>query len=104
MPKAVSRAHIPIYVNYDLYEIITGITGITIVFCHTLVVGYDVSTYKRTKMIDVTDPLLSELADHFVELHNVGGIELEQWETAHKFVKHFYNTEEYVEIRIGSKK
>jgi hypothetical protein len=55
-------------------------------------------------MIDVTDPLLSELADHFVELHNVGGIELEQWETAHKFVKHFYNTEEYVEIRIGSKK
>jgi hypothetical protein len=55
-------------------------------------------------MIDVTDPLLSELADHFVELHGCGGIELEQWETAHKFVKHFYNTEEYVEIRIGSKK
>ena len=78
--------------------------GITIVFCHTLMVGYEVSTYKRTNMIDVTDPLLSELADHFVELHNVGGIELEQWETAHKFVKHFYNTEEYVEIRIGSKK
>ena len=67
-------------------------------------VGYEVSTYKRTNMIDVTDPLLSELADHFVELHNVGGIELEQWETAHKFVKHFYNTEEFVEIRIGSKK
>jgi hypothetical protein len=78
--------------------------GITIVFCHTLVIGYEVSTYKRTEMIDTTDPLLSELADHFVELHNVGGIELEQWETAHKFVKHFYNTEEYVEIRIGSKK
>jgi hypothetical protein len=72
--------------------------------CHTLVVGYEVSTYKRTKMIDVTDPLLSELADHFVELHDCGGIELEQWETAHKFVKHFYNTEEVVEIRIGSKK
>ena len=104
MPKALARAHIPIYVNYDLYENITRITAITIVFCHTLVVGYEVSTYKRTKMIDVTDPLLSELADHFVELHDCGGIELEQWETAHKFVKHFYNTEEYVEIRIGSKK
>ena len=67
-------------------------------------VGYEVSTYKRINMIDVTDPLLSELADHFVELHDCGGIELEQWETAHKFVKHFYNTEEVVEIRIGSKK
>ena len=72
--------------------------------CHTLVVGYEVSTYKRTKMIDTTDPLLNELAYHFVDLHNVGGIELEQWDTAYQFVKHFYNTEEVVEIRIGSKK
>jgi hypothetical protein len=55
-------------------------------------------------MIDVTDPLLSELADHFVELHNVGGIELEQWETAHQFVRNFYHTEEYVQIVIGGKK
>jgi hypothetical protein len=55
-------------------------------------------------MIDTTDPRLSELADHFVELHNVGGIELEQWDTAYQFVKLFYNTEEVVEIRIGSKK
>jgi peptidase E len=55
-------------------------------------------------MIDTTDPLLSELADHFVELHNVGGIELEQWETAHQFVKHFYNTEEMVQIIIREKK
>lgn len=55
-------------------------------------------------MIDTTDPRLSELADHFVELHNCGGIELEQWDTAYQFVKHFYNTEEVVEIRIGSKK
>jgi hypothetical protein len=78
--------------------------GITIVFCHTLVVGYEVSTYKRTEMIDVTDPLLSELADHFVELHGVGGIELEQWETAYKFVKHFYHTEEMVQIIIREKK
>jgi hypothetical protein len=78
--------------------------GITIVFCHTYVVGYEVSTYKRTIMIDTTDELLNELAYHFVDLHNVGGIELEQWDTAYQFVKHFYNTEEVVEIRIGSKK
>jgi len=55
-------------------------------------------------MIDTTDPLLSELADHFVELHNVGGIELEQWETAYQFVKHFYHTEEMVQIIIREKK
>jgi hypothetical protein len=55
-------------------------------------------------MIDVTDPLLSELADHFVELHNVGGIELEQWETAYNFVKKFYDTEEMVQIVIREKK
>jgi hypothetical protein len=68
------------------------------------VIGYKVSTYKRTKMIDVTDPLLSELADHFVELHNVGGIELEQWQTAYEFVKIYYNTEEMVQIVIREKK
>jgi hypothetical protein len=68
------------------------------------VVGYEVSTYKRTNMIDVTDPLLSELADHFVELHGCGGIELEQWETAYQFVKKFYNTEEIVQIIIREKK
>jgi hypothetical protein len=68
------------------------------------VVGYTVSTYKRTNMIDVTDPLLSELADHFVELHGCGGIELEQWETAYQFVKKFYNTEEIVQIIIRDKK
>ena len=67
-------------------------------------VGYDVSTYKRINMIDVTDPLLSELADHFVELHGCGGIELEQWETAYQFVKKFYNTEEIVQIIIREKK
>ena len=67
-------------------------------------VGYEVSTYKRTNMIDVTDPLLSELADHFVELHGCGGIELEQWETAYQFVKKFYNTEEIVQIIIRDKK
>ena len=55
-------------------------------------------------MIDTTDELLNELAYHFVDLHNVGGIELEQWDTAYKFVKHFYNTEEQVQIIIGSKK
>ena len=55
-------------------------------------------------MIDTTDPRLSELADHFVELHGVGCIELEQWETAYKFVKHFYNSEEQVQIIIREKK
>jgi hypothetical protein len=48
--------------------------------------------------------LASQLADDLVELHNVGGIELEQWQTAYEFVKIYYNTEEVVEIRIGSKK
>lgn len=66
--------------------------------------GYKVSTYKRKRMIDTKDPLLNELAFHFVDLHNVGGIELEQWDTAYQFVKHFYNTEEQVQIIIGSKK
>jgi hypothetical protein len=55
-------------------------------------------------MTDENYNLLSTLADDFVELHRVGGIELEQWETAHKFVKLFYHTEEVVEIRIGSKR
>ena len=55
-------------------------------------------------MTDENFKILSTLADEIVELHNVGGIELEQWETAHKFVKLFYNTEEVVEIRIGSKR
>jgi len=55
-------------------------------------------------MIDTTDPLLNELAFHFVDLHNVGGIELEQWDTAYQFVKHFYNTEEMVQIVIREKK
>lgn len=48
--------------------------------------------------------LASKLADDLVELHNVGGIELEQWDTALEFVKIYYNVEEVVEIRIGSKK
>jgi hypothetical protein len=55
-------------------------------------------------MIDTDNPLLQTLADDFVELHNVGGIELEQWETAYKFVKHFYHTEEMVQIIIRGKK
>ncbi len=55
-------------------------------------------------MIDTDNQLLQTLADDFVDLHNVGGIELEQWETAYNFVKHFYHTEEVVEIRIRGKK
>ena len=65
-------------------------------------IGYKVSTYKRNKMD--YKALASQLADDLVELHNVGGIELEQWQTAYEFVKIYYNTEEVVEIRIGSKK
>ena len=55
-------------------------------------------------MIDTNDELLNELAYHFVDLHNVGGIELEQWETAYNFVKKFYDTEEMVQIVIREKK
>jgi hypothetical protein len=65
-------------------------------------VGYKVSTYKRNKMN--YKALASQLADDLVELHNVGGIELEQWQTAYEFVKIYYNTEEVIEIRIGSKR
>jgi len=65
-------------------------------------IGYKVSAYKRNKMD--YKALASQLADDLVELHNVGGIELEQWDTAYQFVKHFYNTEEQVQIIIGSKK
>ena len=72
--------------------------------CHTYVIGYDVSTYKRTKMIDTDNPLLQTLADDFVDLHKVGGIELEQWETAYNFVKHFYHTEEMIQIIIREKR
>ena len=67
-------------------------------------IGYTVSTYKRKQMIDTTNPLLEQLAFEIADLHNVGGIELEQWETAYKFVKHFYHTEEMVQIIIRSKK
>lgn len=55
-------------------------------------------------MIDTTNPLLERLAFEIADLHNVGGIELEQWDTAYEFVKHFYNTEEMVQIVIRSKK
>jgi hypothetical protein len=65
-------------------------------------IGYKVSAYKRNKMD--YKALASQLADDLVELHNVGGIELEQWQTAYEFVKIYYNTEEVVEIRIGSKR
>jgi hypothetical protein len=48
--------------------------------------------------------LTSQLADDLVELHNVGGIELEHWNTAYEFVKIYYNTEEMVQIVIREKK
>ena len=43
-----------------------------------------------------------KLADELVELHRVGGIELEQWATALKLVEHFYNV--YTNVTIGKKK
>jgi hypothetical protein len=55
-------------------------------------------------MIDTTNPLLEKLAFEIADLHNVGGIELEQWQTAYEFVKHFYHTEEMVQIVIRGKK
>jgi hypothetical protein len=48
--------------------------------------------------------LLEKLADEIAELHNVGGIELEQWDTAYQFVKVYYNTEEMVQIAIRGKR
>ena len=65
-------------------------------------IGYKVSAYKRNKM-DYKN-LASQLADDLVELHNVGGIELEQWQTAYEFVKIYYHTEEMVQIVIREKK
>jgi hypothetical protein len=55
-------------------------------------------------MIDVTDSLLSNLVDDLVEMHNAGGIELELWDTAYELVKHFYNTQDLIQIIIGEKK
>jgi hypothetical protein len=55
-------------------------------------------------MIEISHILLERLAFEIADLHNVGGIELEQWETAHQFVRNFYHTEEYVQIVIGGKK
>ena len=55
-------------------------------------------------MIDTTNPLLEKLAFEIADLHNCGGIELEQWQTAYEFVKHFYHTEEMVQIVIREKK
>ena len=55
-------------------------------------------------MTEISSVLLERLAYEIADLHNCGGIELEQWNTAYEFVKHFYHTEEQVQIIIGSKK
>ena len=57
-----------------------------------------------TVMIDTHNPLLERLAFEIADLHNVGGIELEHWDTAYEFVKIYYNTEEQVQIVIREKK
>lgn len=46
--------------------------------------------------------LLEKLADDLVDLHKVGGIELESWENALELVEYFYNT--YHTVTIGKKK
>ena len=46
--------------------------------------------------------LLEQLADDLVEMHNATGIELQYWDTALKFVEHFYNV--YPQVTIGKKK
>jgi hypothetical protein len=63
-----------------------------------------ISLQKGKSMTEISHVLLERLAFEIADLHNVGGIELEQWQTAYEFVKHFYHTEEVVEIRIGSKR
>ena len=55
---------------------------------------------KMSKLIDLR--LLEQLADDLVEMHNATGIELENWDTALKFVEHFYNV--YPQVTIGKKK
>lgn len=47
--------------------------------------------------------IIKKLADELVELHQIGGIELEAWETAYNLVKEFYHTEEIIQIRIKDK-
>jgi hypothetical protein len=42
--------------------------------------------------------LLARLADDFVEMHDVGAIELEYWETALEVVEMFYQTKKKVSI------
>lgn len=51
-------------------------------------------------MIDVTDKILMKLAEDLVEIHSVGGIELEHWESATEFVKRFYHIEERVQLIV----
>ena len=54
------------------------------------------------KMNNIDPRLLEKLADEFVDLHRVGGIELEHWDTALKLVEQFYNV--YPKVTIGKKK
>jgi hypothetical protein len=65
-----------------------------------------INLQKGKSMTEISHILLERLAFEIADLHNVGGIELEQWDTAYQFVKHYYNTEEFTSkhIVIGSKK
>ena len=88
---------------YDLYDIFTEIMGLGIK-CQTHVVGYTVSTYKRIRMFEPgnKDHVVARLADDLVEMHSVGAIELEYWETARLLVEQYYNV--FTKVMIGDKK
>jgi hypothetical protein len=53
-------------------------------------------------MSNIDPRLLEKLAEDLVDLHKVGGIELESWENALELVEYFYNT--YHKVTIGKKK
>jgi hypothetical protein len=46
--------------------------------------------------------ITARLADDLVEMHSVGAIELEYWETARLLVEQFYDV--HTKVMIGAKK
>jgi len=50
------------------------------------------------------DSVVKALADDLVELHNLGGIELDDWKSARSLVENFYATYVNTKLVIGDKK
>ena len=48
------------------------------------------------------DHVVARLAEDLVEMHSVGAIELEYWETARLLVEQYYNV--FTKVMIGDKK